>query len=213
MDYELDPELVPVLAALAERAAPAPAPARGDWKALRQAGEAGEAGQAYLATLVPPSSGVRTSTHFATAPDGAAIELRRYAKPGSATGSAVVYAHGGGMIMGSLDLYDEVIGWYVDQTGVPFVSVGYRRAPEATGTALAKDVFAGLAWPGWSARRASWAPIRAGSRSWATAGAAASLPGPRSSPGTAGLPWPGRSWSIRCSMTATRSRTRPSPPT
>ena len=155
MGYELDPELVPVLAALAQRAAAAgragaagrpggaAAPPRGDWKALRLAGEAG---QAYLATLVPPSSGVRTSTHFATAPDGAAIELRRYAKPGSAPGSAVVYAHGGGMIMGSLDLYDEVIGWYVDQTGVPFVSVGYRRAPEGTGTALAEDVFAGLAW-------------------------------------------------------------------
>ena len=71
---------------------------------------------------------------------------RRYAKPGRAPGPAVLYAHGGGMIMGSLDLYDEVIGWYVDQTGVSFVSTGYRRAPEATGTTLAEDVFAALTW-------------------------------------------------------------------
>jgi acetyl esterase/lipase len=145
MGYQLDPELVPVMTTLAERAAaaPEPAPPRGDWKGLRQAGEAG---QAYLASLVPPFSPVRTSTHYTTAPDGTAIELRHYARPGSAPGSAVLYAHGGGMIMGSLDLYDEVIGWYVDQTGVPFVSVGYRRAPEATGTMLAEDVFAALTW-------------------------------------------------------------------
>ena len=56
MGYALDPEFVPVMAALAERAAGAPGPPRGDWKALR---ESGEAGQAYLARLVPPSP-VRT---------------------------------------------------------------------------------------------------------------------------------------------------------
>ena len=76
MSYELDPELVSVMAALAEQAAAAPAPARGDWKTLRQAGELG---QAYLATLVPPSSGVQTATFHATS-DGASIELRWYTK-------------------------------------------------------------------------------------------------------------------------------------
>jgi acetyl esterase/lipase len=59
----------------------------------------------------------------------------------------VVYAHGGGMVLGTLDLYDEVISWYVAQTGVPFLPVGYRRAPdEAAGTTLSEDVFAGLTW-------------------------------------------------------------------
>jgi hypothetical protein len=42
MSYELDPELVTVMAALAEQSAATPAPARGDWKALRQAGEQGQ---------------------------------------------------------------------------------------------------------------------------------------------------------------------------
>ncbi len=52
-----------------------------------------------------------------------------------------------GMVLGTLDLYDEVISWYAGQTGVPFLSVGYRRAPdEGTGTTLSEDVFAGLAW-------------------------------------------------------------------
>jgi acetyl esterase/lipase len=155
VSYELDPELVPAMAALAGQAAAAPAPPRGDWKALRQAGEVG---QAYLATLVPPSSGVQTATFHATTGDGASIELRWYTKTSQAgaepasqlvagPGPAVVYAHGGGMVLGTLDLYDELISWYVDRTSVPFLSVGYRRAPdEGTGTTLAQDVFAGLAW-------------------------------------------------------------------
>jgi len=136
VSYELDPELVSVMAALAEQAAAAPAPARGDWKTLRRAGELG---QACLATLVPPSSGVQTATFHATS-DDASIELRWYTKPsqagagptsqpGAEPGPAVVYAHGGGMVLGTLDLYDEVVSWYVDQTGVPFLSVGYRRRP------------------------------------------------------------------------------------
>ncbi len=86
------------------------------------------------------------------------IELRWYTKTtwagaepasqaGAEPGSAVVYAHGGGMVLGTLDLYDELIAWYVDRTGVPFLSVGYRRAPdEGTGTTLSQDVFAGLTW-------------------------------------------------------------------
>jgi acetyl esterase/lipase len=143
MAYTLDSELVPVMAALAGQAAGVPAPARGDWKALR---ESGNAGLAYLATLVPPATGVRTTTYSATAQDGAPLELRWYAKAGTGSGSAVVYAHGGGMIMGSLDLYDEVLSWYVAETGVPFLAVGYRLAPEATGSTLAEDVFAGIAW-------------------------------------------------------------------
>jgi hypothetical protein len=80
VSYELDPELVPAMAALARQAAAAPAPASGDWKALRQAGEVG---QAYLATLVPPSSGVQTATFHATS-DGAPIELRWYTKTSQA---------------------------------------------------------------------------------------------------------------------------------
>jgi acetyl esterase/lipase len=147
VSYELDPELVAVMAALAEQAATRPAPARGDWQALRQAGELG---QTYLASLVPPSSGVRTTTFHATAKDGASIELRWYTRTdraGAEPGPAVVYAHGGGMVLGTLDLYDEVISWYVERTGVPFVSVGYRRAPdEGSGTTLSEDVFAGLTW-------------------------------------------------------------------
>jgi len=143
MPYALDPELVPVMDALAQRNANAPRPVRGDWKMLR---DTGNAGQAYLATLVPPSSGVRASTFFVTTADGVSLELRWYTKDSAGPGSAVVYAHGGGMIMGSLDLYDELLSWYVDQTSVPFLAVAYRLAPEVKAPTLAEDVYAGISW-------------------------------------------------------------------
>jgi acetyl esterase/lipase len=146
MTYRLDPQLVPAMEALAGPTGDAPAPpARGDWKATR---ERGEAGQAAMAALVPASCGVRSTQRFAVSADGTLIELRWYTSTATvAESAAVVYAHGGGMIMGTLDLYDEVISWYVDQTGVPFLSVGYRRAPdEGCGTTLAEDIYAGLTW-------------------------------------------------------------------
>jgi acetyl esterase/lipase len=145
MSYELDAELAPAMAALAAKAAQAPVPARGDWQAVRTASAAG---LAYMDTLAPASAGVTTTSFFTPTSDGdGEIELRWYTKTSAVPGPAVVYAHGGGMIGGSLDLYDKVVSWYVAQTGVPFLSVGYRLAPEATSsTNLAEDVFTGLTW-------------------------------------------------------------------
>ena len=145
MSYELDPELAPAMAALAAKAAEAPHPARGDWRAVR---EAASAGLAYMATLTPASSGVTTTSFTTPTMDREdELELRWYTTTGRPPGSAVVYTHGGGMLAGSLDLYDEVICRYVAQTGVPFLSVGLRLAAEApTSTAMAEDSYSGLSW-------------------------------------------------------------------
>jgi acetyl esterase/lipase len=133
------------MAALAAEVAATPRPARGDWPTVRKTASAG---LAYMATLTPASTGVTTTNYKTQTLDGEdEIELRWYAKTGAATGSAVVYTHGGGMLAGSLDLYDQVVSWYVAQTAVPFLSVGLRLAPEApTGTAMAEDVFSALIW-------------------------------------------------------------------
>jgi acetyl esterase/lipase len=145
MIYELDAELAPAMAALAASAAGAQRPARGDWRAVR---EAASVGLAYMATLTPASSGVTTTDHKTETLDGEdEIQLRWYAKTGSAAGSAVVYTHGGGMLGGSVDLYDELVSCYVAQSGVPFLSVELRLAPEApTSTAMAEDSFSALMW-------------------------------------------------------------------
>lgn len=144
MSYTLDPELAPAMAALAAQAAGVPRPARGDWQAVRAAASAG---LAYMASITPPSSGVTTTSFSTATSDGATeIELRWYTAETS-PGSAVIYTHGGGMLAGSVDLYNEVLSWYVANSGVPFLSVDLRLAPEATSaTSLAEDVFTGLTW-------------------------------------------------------------------
>jgi hypothetical protein len=54
-----------------------------------------------MATLLAPSPDVAIASFQTTADDGATIELRWYTKRDTAPGSAVVYAHGGGMVLGT----------------------------------------------------------------------------------------------------------------
>jgi acetyl esterase/lipase len=143
MAYAMDPETAAVLAEFAQRFADVPVPARGDWKTLR---DNGNANQEYLSSLVPPAPDVRSTSFFTTADDGTSIELRWYTKDGANPGAAVVYLHGGGLVIANIDLYGTWVSWYVAMTGVPFLSVEYRLAPEATGTTPAEDAFAGLTW-------------------------------------------------------------------
>src|SRR5882724_9476192 len=139
----MDPETAAVMADVEQRFADVPVPERGDWKTLR---DNGNANQKYLATIVPPAPNVRSTSFFTTADDGASIELRWFTKDGANPRSAVVYLHGGGLIIANVDLYGPWVSWYVQMTGVPFLSVEYRLAPEATGTMPAEDAFAGLTW-------------------------------------------------------------------
>lgn len=47
---------------------------------------------------------------------------------------------------GNLDVYDPVVAEWVSGTGVPFLSVDYRLAPDARGETPAEDVFAAIRW-------------------------------------------------------------------
>ena len=142
--YRLDPEIAAVLEPMAASAGEAPPIERGDWRALR---ERANTNLAFLATLNPPVSGaVSVQPLQITVDDGTDIAARWYKRSNERPGSAVVYAHGGGMIAGNLDVYDAVVAEYVAATGVPFLSVAYRLAPEAQGPRPARDVFAAVQW-------------------------------------------------------------------
>jgi acetyl esterase/lipase len=143
MAFTLDPEIAAVFAAMAAQGFSMPSAPRGDWKALRTALTA----MTTQLSAMLPAPDVRIESFPITLRDGATIELRWYQKDGVAkSGAAVVYAHGGGMILGSAKLYDPVVAEYVTATGVPFLSVDYRLAPEVEGTTLVDDAFAGLSW-------------------------------------------------------------------
>jgi acetyl esterase/lipase len=142
----LDPELAVPLAREAEaarRAGTAEPPARGDVAALR---ELTDASLHTEFAAIPASPDVASTYDRAEAPDGAAIELRWYTREGARPGPAVVHLHGGGMIAGSVELYDPLVREYVQSSGVPFLAVEYRLAPHARGEQPARDALTGIRW-------------------------------------------------------------------
>ena len=142
MPFRYDPELEEMLKGVAELMQAEPAPA-GDWQALR---ETGNAGLAAMFSALPEVIGVQTTDVQVTGYEGAAIGARLYQKDGSSPGSAILYIHGGGMVLGSMELYDKVPAGYVAESGVPMLSVDYRLAPENRHPVPVEDCFAALIW-------------------------------------------------------------------
>jgi acetyl esterase/lipase len=101
---------------------------------------------AHIAGLRPPVEGVTVAEHSATAPDGTTLPLRWYSAEGAAAGPAVLYVHGGGMILGDLDMYDPLIRAFVAESGVPALAVEYRLAPEHPHPVPVEDCYAALLW-------------------------------------------------------------------
>jgi len=138
--YQLDPDLLAITA----DAPPRTPAARDDWRALR---ELGNAGLSLIDSLLPEHEEVTRTDRTITSYDGAEIPVRWY-EPASdrVLGPAVIYLHGGGMIMGSVAGYDRLVAGYVADSGVPFLSVDYRVAPEHPHPTPVEDSFAALPW-------------------------------------------------------------------
>ena len=83
------------------------------------------------------------------AKDGAPIRLSVLSptKSDRTTAAPCVYwMHGGGMVMGDRFSQIDIPLEWLDEFGAVVVSVDYRLAPEATGTALVEDCYQGLLW-------------------------------------------------------------------
>ena len=110
-----------------------------------------EAMSAFV-SLIPMSSDIEITVHRVAAHDGYQITVHEYrmksapASTSSTPTSAVVHAHGGGMITADVETFKNYVAWLVEKTGIPFFSVDYRLAPEVTGTALVDDCYAVLLW-------------------------------------------------------------------
>jgi acetyl esterase/lipase len=133
------------LASAADRAPLAPA-ARDDWRALRANQDAAAP---FFAEALPEHAEVSRTDYSATSPDGAAVALRWYVPEGhdpAQAGPAIVFLHGGGMIMGSLNQSDRFTAAYAAESRVPVLAVDYRLAPEHPYPHPVEDCYAGLAW-------------------------------------------------------------------
>jgi acetyl esterase/lipase len=143
MPIALDPQIDLAMAALQASRGDEPLVAAQDVQTLRGGTNAG---LAAAFSRLPDAPNVTATDFFATGVDGGEIPLRWYEKKAGGSGSAVVYAHGGGMVCGSLAIYDRLVRLYVELSGVPFLSVDYRLAPEFSDTGLALDVRAAAEW-------------------------------------------------------------------
>ncbi|NJP91882.1 alpha/beta hydrolase [Nonomuraea sp. FMUSA5-5] len=143
MSLSLDPEIAEALAPMAEAMAEVTRPEVGDVEGRRAFWEPiiGAASNAQ-----PMPADVTTTDHTVPAADGAQIKVRWYVKDGATPGSAVVFFHGGGYIFGHIDLFDGPVARYVAASGVPMLSVEYRRAPEFPFPTPLEDAYAALRW-------------------------------------------------------------------
>jgi acetyl esterase len=66
--------------------------------------------------------------------------------PEHAARAVIVYFHGGGWVMGSLDEFDTMARKLVNATGAAVILVDYRLAPEHPYPAAALDAWAALQW-------------------------------------------------------------------
>jgi acetyl esterase/lipase len=95
---------------------------------------------------IPPNDRVAREDRVATGPDGD-VPVRIY-RPADADGvlPALVWLHGGGMMMGDLDMEDLACDGYAEAVGCVVVSVDYRLAPEHPHPAPVEDCYAVLTW-------------------------------------------------------------------
>ncbi|MEO0587784.1 MAG: alpha/beta hydrolase [Planctomycetota bacterium] len=95
---------------------------------------------------LPMPGDVVMRDHEVVVDDGARLTLRWYTKGDHRPGSGVLFTHGGGMILNNIDQFDRPVARYVSESGVPFLSVEYRKAPEHPAPRPAEDCYAGLEW-------------------------------------------------------------------
>lgn len=90
---------------------------------------------------------------------GGSIPIRVYA-PGTGPAPGLVYFHGGGWVVGDLNVYDVVCRSIAKKSGAVVVSVDYRLSPEHKFPAAVEDCLAATAWVAANAPRLGIDPRR-----------------------------------------------------
>jgi acetyl esterase/lipase len=141
--FTLDPEVATALAPMVAAMADVTPPPVGDVESRRPVLEAI---MAETAAAQPMPTDVTVTDFHATAVDGGDVLLRWYVKDSATLGPAVLYLHGGGMISGSVAIYEGPVSRYVSNSGVSMLAVDYRLAPKHPYPVPVEDCYAGLRW-------------------------------------------------------------------
>ncbi|WP_328616677.1 alpha/beta hydrolase [Amycolatopsis sp. NBC_00355] len=156
MTYAIDPELLPWLDML-------PAVTLPDYDALLAA----RASMTQLQEVMPsydPVHPVDVRDTTVPGPSGAPDVPVRVYGPADREGTVpgLVYIHGGGFILGDLDMFHASLLHLVDELGIVIVSVDYRLAPEHPFPAPVEDCYAALTWTAAKAAELGIDPERLG---------------------------------------------------
>lgn len=140
MSYAIDPELLPWLDMLP------PATFTDHESLLAIRGQ-----QSQLGDLLPayePTNPVDVRDTTVPGPSDAPDVPVRIYRPANRTEAVpgLVYIHGGGFILGNLDMFHAHVLRLVDELGIVIVSVDYRLAPEHPFPAPVEDCYAALTW-------------------------------------------------------------------
>ena len=137
----LDPQLMAIVTAM--RAADAPAPFSGTPEQARE--RLARAVMAARANTVPP--GVGSVEDIPASARGLAVPVRVY-RPVQFTAPlpTVVFFHGGGFVLGSVELMDDIARMLCRDLQAVVVSAGYRLAPEHPFPAAHEDALAATLW-------------------------------------------------------------------
>ena len=109
--------------------------------------ESAAARRAQLPT-VPMPDGVSTEDRQVPGPRGAPQVMVRLYRPAALPDNApaLYWIHGGGMVLGSVEMNEAYCGGLADRLNAVIASVEYRLAPEHPYPAPLDDCYAGLSW-------------------------------------------------------------------
>ena len=137
----LDPEALELLELQAAAGRPA-------WTAIGPVAARVQFAETRTASGGPRPDTVRVADHTIVR-DGRRLPVRLY-RPASASPKAllptVLWAHGGGWVLGNIETHDGTCGQLAAQADVAVLSVDYRLAPEAPFPAAFDDMVAALDW-------------------------------------------------------------------
>jgi acetyl esterase len=88
----------------------------------------------------------QTEDRFITAKDGEEIRLRIYSPEGEGPFPALVYYHGGGWVIGSVEMFEAANRIVATEGKAVVISVDYRLAPENPYPTPIEDCYAALEW-------------------------------------------------------------------
>ena len=108
--------------------------------------------------LIPAGPDVESVRDIVIPSQAGGLPARVYSPSSSAPG-VVLYFHGGGWVLGTLDGWDASVRGLAVASGCDVVSVDYRLAPEHVFPAAADDAYDALVWAASPAGLAAGRPV------------------------------------------------------